>query len=667
MNNPSFLYELDSTSKKYKCPKCKEKTFVRMRDVKTGNLVDPIYGRCDRENSCSYYLYPKNENNGLSGSSNIPFIPAGPVAPISGNGNGIHPKSQAPAPRVFTPNENHKKQLLEGGTMFHQYCMGLGIPEDHLKAWKVGKYYNKTAFGLADENGILYTIKYVEYDGNGNRLKKPSFPHYIKVPEGVKNMKCLYGLHLYDPNKPAGLIESEKTAVIASFFYPEFNWLATGGNNGVLPEALAPILSNNHYILYLGDNDKAGTDNAIIRTLKDYELKSPQGVEIHIRNPFVEQIEGYDLADFIRDNKEGLTGNLIKDANIILRRRNPEPKKITLKMDVTKGVKTIWLNGVSVGSVGNVFAIVAPAGIGKSQVCEAIATAAINNKVDCLGFRVESPQERPLLYIDGERTHENCNKGLNRIFRRSGPNTPIDEETGIVGIEYRSMVELLNRKYRRKHFENLIADIVPGIVIIDDISCFATNTNNEEEALEISSWLVGLANQYGFSVVVTIHSNPNDPNFKPRGHLGSEFWRIAEALYVLKTADVEQGIKTLTTDFPLTKTRNDRDKNEVFFHWSDEKKMMVSQKFEPKITSVKELSLKGEFEGIFNHSGSSTITGTYILEYYKKTYKKSASTVRSRIRNAIDFGIIKVVGDPKAKPLSYELCKDNPSGLPIIN
>ncbi|WP_394341409.1 DUF6371 domain-containing protein [Salinimicrobium sediminis] len=44
-------------------------------------------------------------------------------------------------------------------------------------------------------------------------------------------IECLFGLHLLnsDKQKAIALVESEKTAVIASIAFPQFIWMATGG------------------------------------------------------------------------------------------------------------------------------------------------------------------------------------------------------------------------------------------------------------------------------------------------------------------------------------------------------------------------------------------------------------------------------------------------------
>ncbi len=51
-------YTLEKGSKKYHCPDCNKKTFVRYIDTETGDYLPEQYGRCDRESKCSYHLNP---------------------------------------------------------------------------------------------------------------------------------------------------------------------------------------------------------------------------------------------------------------------------------------------------------------------------------------------------------------------------------------------------------------------------------------------------------------------------------------------------------------------------------------------------------------------------------------------------------------------------------
>ena len=98
-------------------------------------------------------------------------------------------------------------------------------------------------FFQIDTLGRCRTGKVMKYDPlTGHRIKDPSASTPITwvhsllsrqgmLPSGWTLNQCLFGEHLLPryPDKPVALVESEKTAVIACIFCPDFLWLATGG------------------------------------------------------------------------------------------------------------------------------------------------------------------------------------------------------------------------------------------------------------------------------------------------------------------------------------------------------------------------------------------------------------------------------------------------------
>ncbi len=55
----NFKYTLDKGSKKYYCPNCQKKTFVKYVNNETGSYLSEDLGRCDRESKCSYHKAPE--------------------------------------------------------------------------------------------------------------------------------------------------------------------------------------------------------------------------------------------------------------------------------------------------------------------------------------------------------------------------------------------------------------------------------------------------------------------------------------------------------------------------------------------------------------------------------------------------------------------------------
>lgn len=54
----NYTYSLEKNSKKYNCPNCNKKRYVRFVNNETNELLDYNYGRCDRETSCGYFNKP---------------------------------------------------------------------------------------------------------------------------------------------------------------------------------------------------------------------------------------------------------------------------------------------------------------------------------------------------------------------------------------------------------------------------------------------------------------------------------------------------------------------------------------------------------------------------------------------------------------------------------
>ena len=212
---------------------------------------------------------------------------------------------------------------------------------------------------------------------------------------------------------------------------------------------------------------------------------------------------------------------------------------------------TLELNGVRCGSAGNLTSIVALAGIGKSSVCEAISSAAINQYADNLGFRITITNPR-ILYIDTERVHSDHWTSWMRVMKRAN----VKEGKHIDHVDWYAIVTLATVEEKRKLLEDLLEKNKYDFVLLDTVADFLTDVNSIEQTAELSNWIRGLANRYEFTTILTIHSNPSqEGSDKARGHLGSELIRRSETVFKLEhERSIDQ--RTLTTSFRLGKNRS---------------------------------------------------------------------------------------------------------------
>ncbi|QRM89323.1 hypothetical protein FG167_08775 [Lacinutrix sp. WUR7] len=230
-----YKYILDTSSKKYHCPNCNKKTFVRFMDSETKQYINNIDGRCDRESKCGYFKKP-NVNKRIT--SIVSNCNTKRITPTYHNENVIS-----------TYGKDYKRNH------FVTYLLKHFVPFDVKNAIK--KYFigttshwsGATVFWQVDQNMKVKAGKIMLYDCNtGKRVKKPfnhiSWMHKKPQLNGFVLQQCLFGLHnLCDYNKGDTLciVESEKTAIIMSMVFPSNLWLATGSKSNFKEEILQPV------------------------------------------------------------------------------------------------------------------------------------------------------------------------------------------------------------------------------------------------------------------------------------------------------------------------------------------------------------------------------------------------------------------------------------------
>lgn len=239
-----YRFELEKGRLKYACPACKKMRFVRYVDTETGEQVDSVVGRCDRENSCGYHLTPK-EHFLLTGKN--------PFSSVS-----IPARKREPEPEP-EPSFIDAALLQASLRNYEQnnYCRWLHGVFGGRKAFELtaayligtSKYWpGSTVFWQIDRAGRIRAGKIMLYDSStGRRVKEPcnciQWVHKVLKLESYQLHQCLFAEHLLsvDLLKPVGIVESEKTAIVAAGFMPEFIWLATAGKNNLNREKLKAV------------------------------------------------------------------------------------------------------------------------------------------------------------------------------------------------------------------------------------------------------------------------------------------------------------------------------------------------------------------------------------------------------------------------------------------
>lgn len=307
MNTHRFILQpYKGVATRHTCPAChRKRCFSRYIDTEKQISFPEDVGRCDREQSCGYHRTPKDyfSSNPEEKPSHFDWSP--PSARRT-------TQTEPPKPPSFIATET-VSQTLHGYDrnnlfLFLRSKFGVGDAMRMMNEYRVGTsrhWPGACVFWQTDIDGRTRTGKVMLYDaGSGKRIKHPfnhvSWVHsLLKIPD-FNLLQCFFGEHLLPMNrgKPVAIVESEKTALVASWYLPQYVWLATGGKNGCLSADALRVLRGKQVVLYpdLGATDEWRKKLPLLRQL---------GIEADIFN-FMDDVAseadvtaGYDIADYL--------------------------------------------------------------------------------------------------------------------------------------------------------------------------------------------------------------------------------------------------------------------------------------------------------------------------------------------------------------------------------
>jgi hypothetical protein len=321
-----ILEPYNGISSRYRCPnpQCgKSKTFARYIDTTTGEQLPEEVGRCNREHNCGYHLTPKQyfEENG---QAEEPL--RNPSKPF------VQKQRQIPKPASCVPVDAFKATLSDYSSnqlvKYLAYVFGNELTSQLISRYLIGTtakpWPGATVFYQIDTNGGIRAGKIMLYDPKtGKRVKEP-FNHVSHIHKTLNlkdyNLKqCFYGEHLLKGNSnPVAIVESEKTAIIASVYLPQFVWVATGGKNGCswTDKNVCQALQGRSVILY-PDLSKPGDKESCFESwTKKADILRGYGVRVKVSSLLEEKAhaeertEGLDIADYLLKQNPHKTGTV---------------------------------------------------------------------------------------------------------------------------------------------------------------------------------------------------------------------------------------------------------------------------------------------------------------------------------------------------------------------
>lgn len=274
-------------STRHTCPKCgSKKSFTRMHNVNDSSLFLPDHvGRCNREEKCGYQ-YTAGDYFREGGTA---FT------------NHLDDIVQAPVTKLITPDFIPKNILIDSfegfqhsNFFFHlRKIFSYTRAKEVCEKYQIGITENRDAiFWLIDIDGIIRTGKVIQFPKDEFHKKGTYFLHK-QYKKNFNLQQIPFGSHLtsipQNLEKPICVVESEKTAVVASLFLPANLWISVGSVNNLRQLG---HLKNREFVLY---PDKGEAFNNWITKAKEMKLQFT--MDKTVENSNLE--EGSDFADYL--------------------------------------------------------------------------------------------------------------------------------------------------------------------------------------------------------------------------------------------------------------------------------------------------------------------------------------------------------------------------------
>jgi hypothetical protein len=296
-------YHLEKGSRKFICPSCRQKTFVRYLDER-GYYAGENGGRCDREKKCGLHCRPHDSlvlDSATARLSHDRSDPSLTTGPDFINADKV-------SETLCNYEENNFVQFL-----LNLFPNWPGMVWQIIDRYKVGTVLHPqvayTCFPYYDVNGVCRRAKLMRYDRSTGKRRKTgrtnesSLESHLRLTN-YRHRFNFFGEHLLRqyPSATVCVVEAEKTAIVASIgleISPEdVIWLGSFNASALTSDRLVAVLAGRTVRLFPdGDNFDAWTFIA--------DEAANTGLSISVSSLIercgtqVEKKNGFDFADYI--------------------------------------------------------------------------------------------------------------------------------------------------------------------------------------------------------------------------------------------------------------------------------------------------------------------------------------------------------------------------------
>lgn len=253
--NAMMKYKLSKT--KTICPFCGKEDF-QPYCAENSNEALPYQGYCSRCNSC---ITPLEYH----------FAQEQIIADYSNDYSSRALKNAGIKYDEAAPVKMLERKFITAGLIYNNLFKYLSTKFDRnevkmicniygLATHKVGKWFGAAIFYQYNKDDQRQAVKIIQYDEKtghritGNDMKDENKDLLYQKPLIEQGKYCLFGRHLLNrpdsEGKPICIVESEKTAIIASIVYPEAIWMAAGSCYYLDYEKKIQDIENREIILF---------------------------------------------------------------------------------------------------------------------------------------------------------------------------------------------------------------------------------------------------------------------------------------------------------------------------------------------------------------------------------------------------------------------------------
>lgn len=486
---------------------------------------------CENSNGFVKILQTINRDLNLGLNENdIPHL-THPL-PITKSGQKLEQTAEPKKTKPFSVNQQSfsSKELL----FWKQY----GITAEILSLYKV---ISLKEFHSENNDGKPFSFK--------SSVQEPIFGYcgkrYVKIYRPFSEIRFLYGGSFGEnycfgleqlPIKGDTLFVTGGEKDVLSLASRGFHAICFNSETSVIPDTIIRKLTHRFkHIVLLYDVDNTGLDSSRKHQQQLSEFRVKRLILPLSGTKADKDVSDYFKAGNTRDNFIQLfldfLDTLYSETMAILK-----PCEIDFRNPPVKSEMIISINGVPIGTQGNLLGITGGEGTGKSNYVGSLIAGVIREQdmIDTLGTSILANSEnKAVLLYDTEQSEVQLYKNISNILKRSKQDfmPSCFKAYSLTSMSRKERLQAIIQSMDKFYYQ--FGGI--AVVAIDGIADLVRCANDEAESVAVIDELYRLAGIYKTCIAGVLHFVPN--GLKLRGHLGSELQRKAAAILSIERDD----------------------------------------------------------------------------------------------------------------------------------